>query len=68
MPISQNKCTIGALLFGRGLAKFEGLSVVHVGDQLLRLFAELIDLLRLVQVLQERFLVRVAVRTAESTF
>ena len=34
--------------------------VVHVGDQNLRFFAELVDLLRLPQVLKETFLVRVA--------
>ena len=49
-----------ALLLGRGFAKFEDLGVVHVGDQILRFFTELIDLLRLAQVLQEGFLVRVA--------
>ena len=42
---------IGALLFGRISEKFEDLSVVHVGDQVLRFFAELVDLLRLSQVL-----------------
>ena len=51
---------IGALLVGRSLAKLEDLGVVHVGDQILRFLAELFDLLRLVQVLKEGFLVRVA--------
>ena len=48
------------MLFGRGFAKFEDLGVVHVGDQILRFFAELVDLLRLAQVLKESFLVLVA--------
>ena len=43
------------MLFGRIFAKFEDLGVVQVGDQILRLFAEL-DLLRLAQVLKEGFL------------
>ena len=60
--------TIGEMLFGRGFEKFEDLSVVHVGDQLLRLFAELVDLLRLVQVLQERFLMRVALELLNQPF
>ena len=47
------------LLFGRIFAKFEDLGVVHVGDQFLRLFAELVNLLRLAQVLKEGFLVLV---------
>ena len=34
-------------------AKFEDLSVVHVVDQILRFFAELVDVLRLAQVLNE---------------
>ena len=45
------------LLFRRVFAKFEDLGVVHVGDQILRLLAELVDLLRLAQVLKEGFLV-----------
>ena len=60
---------IGALLFGRVFAKLEDLGVVHAGDQvLLRFFAELVDLLRLAQVLKEGFLVRVAVEFFRSTF
>ena len=50
------------MLFGRGFAKFEDLGVVHVGEQIFRFFAELIDLLRLAQVLKERFLVRVVLK------
>ena len=56
------------MLFGRGLAKFDDLRVVHVGDQILRFFAELIDLLRLAQVLKEGFLVRVALELLEQLF
>ena len=39
-------------MFGRIFAKFEDLGVVQVGDQVLRFFAELVDLLRLAQVLK----------------
>ena len=41
------------LRFGRIFAKFEDLGVVHVGDHVLRFLAELVDLLRLSQVLNE---------------
>ena len=47
------------MLFGRVFAKLEDLGVVHFGDQILRFFAELVDLLRLAQVLKEGFLVLV---------
>ena len=47
---------IKTLMFGRIFAKFEDLGVVQVGDQILRFFAELVDLLRLAQVLKESFL------------
>ena len=33
-------------------AKFEDLGVVHVGDQVLRFSAELVDFLRLAQILK----------------
>ena len=46
---------VRTLLSGRIFAKFEDLGVVQVGDQILRLFAELVDLLRLSQVLKGRF-------------
>ena len=44
---------VRTLQFGRIFAKFEDLGVVHVGDQVLRFFAELVDLLRQSQVLNE---------------
>ena len=44
--------TVRALLFGRIFAKLEDLGVVYLGDQILRFFAELGDLLRLAQVLK----------------
>ena len=44
---------VRTLLFGRIFAKFLG--VVHVGDQGLRFFAELVDLLRLFQILNNRW-------------
>ena len=46
---------VRTLLFGRIFAKFEDLGVVQVGDQVLRFFAELVDLLRLAQDLNECF-------------
>ena len=47
------------LLFERISAKFEDLCVVHFGDQFMRFFAELVDPLRMAQVLKEGFLARV---------
>ena len=52
IPISR--CiAVRTLLFGRIFAKFEDLGVVQVGDHVLRFFADLVDLLRLAQVLNE---------------
>ena len=42
---------VKTLLFGRIFAKFEDLDVVHVGDQIQRFCAELVDLLRMSQIL-----------------
>ena len=42
---------VRTLLFGRIFAKFEDLGVVQVGNKILRFFAELVDLLRLTQIL-----------------
>ena len=53
---------VRTLLFERIFEKFEDLGVVHVGDQILRLFAELVDLIRLAQVLKEGFLVLVVLK------
>ena len=48
-----------ALLYGRGFAMFEDLRVVvHVGDELLRFLAEIVEVFRLLEVLKEGFLVR----------
>ena len=47
---------VKTLLFGRIFAKFEDLGVVHVGDQIMRFSAELVDLVRLAEVLKEGFL------------
>ena len=44
---------VGTLLFGRIFAKFEDLGAVQVGDQVLRFLAELVDLLRLAQDLNQ---------------
>ena len=58
------KITIWALSLGRGFAKLEDLGIAHVGDQLLRLFAERINLFGLTQGL----LVRVILENAKSPF
>ena len=50
---------VRTLLFARIFAKFEDLGVVHVGDQVMRFFAEFVDLLRLSQVLNESFFILV---------
>ena len=68
MPISESNAKSGHLFFGRGLAKLEDLRIVHIGDQLLRLFAEFINFFSLVQVLQERLLVRVALELLNQLF
>ena len=47
------------MFLGRSFAKLKDLGIAHVGDQLLRFFAERISLFGLNQVLQERLLVRV---------
>ena len=61
LPIDFSYFPVGiavrTLLFGRIFAKFGDLGVVQVGDQVLRLSAELDDLLRLAQVLKKGFLV-----------
>ena len=51
---------IDASLLGRVFAQFEDLDVVHVDDQILRFFAEHVDLFGLIQVLQERLLVQMS--------
>ena len=56
MPISQWVLQSEHCFFGRVFEKLEDLGVVHVGDEILRFFAELVDLLRLSQVLKEGFL------------
>ena len=56
-----------ALFLGRGFAKLEDLRIAHVGDQLLRPFAERIYLFGLIQVLQENTPCSGDSRTAEST-
>ena len=56
---------VRTLLFGRNFAKFEDLSVLHVGDQILRFFAELVDLLRLSQVLNKRILILMALELVD---
>ena len=55
-------------MFERSFAKFEDLNAVHVGDELLRFLAEVVDLQRLFQLLKEGFLVRVAVELLNQLF
>ena len=57
MHASHYKLQSGNCCFGRCFAEFEYFSVIHVGDQLLRYLAELVDLLRLLEVLKEGVLV-----------
>ena len=68
VPISQYKLQSGHCFLKEGFAKLEDLGIAHVGDQLLRLFAELINLHRLFQVLQERLLVRVILELLNQLF
>ena len=56
---------VRTLLFGRNFAKFDDLGVVQVGDQVLRFFAKLVDLLRLAQILKEWFLMFVVLELLE---
>ena len=57
-----------ALFLGRGVAKLEDHRIAHVGDQLLRPFAERINLFGLVQVLHEKLLVRVILELLNLNF
>ena len=59
---------IRALLFRRCFAKLEDIGVVHVSDDLLRFLAELVDLLRLFEVLKEGFFVRVVLEFLDQLF
>ena len=56
------------MFLGRGFAKLEDLSIARVGDQLLRLFAERFNLFGLIQVLQERLLVRMILELLNQLF
>ena len=56
------------MFLGRGFAKLEDLRIAHVGDQLLRLFAKRINLFGLIQVLQEKLLVRVVLELLNQLF
>ena len=47
---------------------FEDLCVVHVSDEILRFLAELVDLLRLLEVLREGFFVRVVLELLDQLF
>ena len=66
--ISQKEITIGALALGRGFAELKDLRVAHVGDQLLRLLVERVNLFGLLQVLQEKNLVRVTLELLNQLF
>ena len=56
------------MFLGRGFAKLEDLRVAHVGNQLLRLFAECINFFGHIQVLQEKLLVRVILALLNQLF
>ena len=60
--------TIKALCFRRDLAQLEVLRVTHAGDQLLRLFAERIEFLSLVQILYQRLPARVVLELLNKSF
>ena len=51
MPASQFLAQSGHLYLRRGLAKLKVFRVAHAGDQLLRRFAQRIEFLSLVQIL-----------------
>ena len=59
---------VRTLLLGRIFAKFEDLRVVQVSDQVLRFFAELVDLLRLAQILNEWFCMSVVLEFLDQPF
>ena len=66
--MNNTQCQFPKLFLGRGFAKLEGLGIAHVGDQLFRLFAELVNLSRLIQDLQERLRVRVILELLNQLF
>ena len=59
---------IRALYFGRSLAKLNVFRVAHAGDQLLRVFAERIELFSLVQILYQRVTVRLNLELLNQSF
>ena len=59
MPASKYKAQSGHLYLRRGLVMFEDVRIAHIGDQLLRLFTERIELFSSVQILCWRVPVRV---------
>ena len=68
MSIPQCKTQSGHCILEEVFAKLEFLCIAHVGDQLLRPFAERINLFGLIQVLQERLLVRVILELLNQLF
>ena len=52
-------CSQDIAVWKKNFATFGDLSVVHVGDQVLRFLTELVDLLRLSQILNERMFILV---------
>ena len=67
MPASQKKLQSNIAVW-RCFAKLEDLCRIHVSDEILRFLAELIDLLRLLEVLKEGFFVRVVLELLDQLF
>ena len=65
---SPNLVRVWALFLARSFAKLEDLGNAHVGDQLHQLFAERMTLFGLIQVLQERLLLRVILELLNQLF
>ena len=56
------------MFLGRGYGKLGDLRIAHVGDQLLRPFAERVNLFGLIQVLQEKLLVQMILKLLNQLF
>ena len=67
MPASQYKLQSNIAVW-RCFAKLEDLCRIHVSDEILRFLAELVDFLRVVEVLKEGFFVRVVLELLDQMF
>ena len=68
VPISQFKLQSGHCFLEEFSQSSKDLGIANAGDQLLRLFAELLNLHRLIQVLQDRLLIRVVLELLNQRF